>query len=70
VPTSSIARPSKINPIWDVWFENKDIWQPLHRWRYETGDTSFALFPFHKNDFSEFASGSFSIEILVLEDAC
>jgi hypothetical protein len=22
IPTSSIARPSKINPNWDVWFKN------------------------------------------------
>jgi hypothetical protein len=25
----SIPRPSKIYPNWDIWFENKTIWQTL-----------------------------------------
>jgi hypothetical protein len=29
-PTSSIARPPKINPNWDFWFEKNAIWQPWH----------------------------------------
>jgi hypothetical protein len=28
IPTSIIARPSKIYPNWDFWFEKKAIWQP------------------------------------------
>jgi hypothetical protein len=29
VPTFSILRPSKIYPIWNIWFENTcTIWQP------------------------------------------
>jgi hypothetical protein len=29
IPTSSIARPSKICPNWDFWFENKPPGNPV-----------------------------------------
>jgi hypothetical protein len=29
-PTSSIARPSKIYPKWDIWFENMPSGNPEH----------------------------------------
>jgi hypothetical protein len=36
IPSSSIARSSKIYPNWDFWFENKPSGNPAHRWNWIT----------------------------------
>jgi hypothetical protein len=33
MPTSSIARPSKIYPVWDFWFGNMPSGNPAYNWQ-------------------------------------